>query len=589
MATLDVAQSITGIRWSSRISSPEAERQAVAMMQQLRLPDMLARVLAGRGVTVDAAQDFLNPTLKSLMPDPSHLLDMDKAVFRLRRAINERETIAVFGDYDVDGATSSALLSRYFAALGHDIIIYIPDRAKEGYGPNLKAFEMLRAQGAKLIITVDCGTVAFEPIAAIKLQGVDVMVIDHHMAESKLPNACAVINPNRIDQDSDCSHLAAVGVTLLVLVALNRALREESYFKSIAEPDLLQWLDMVALGTVCDVVPLKGLNRALVSQGLKVMASRKNLGIAALSDVARMNEPPSTYHAGFLIGPRINAGGRVGESWLGSQILASDDALECADVAAKLDAYNAERQAIEVLVLEEAIAQAQRQSNQPCIMVASQGWHEGVIGIVAGRLKDQFERPAVVVSINQQNVGKASARSIAGADMGAAVVSAYAQGLLLAGGGHAMAAGFSLDMAKADAVAEFLNQRLSPAVSRYALERVWLYDAVVTVDALSLEMVAQLEQAGPFGMGNPGPRFVIANAKIVHCDRMKDKHLRAVITDASSKGRLTAVAFNSVDSPLGIALENAAGKPLHLAGTAKCNRWNGRESVQFLIDDMAVA
>lgn len=588
MNTQPQFQSITGIRWAPRIATPEAERQAIAMVQQLQLPDLLARVLAGRGVTIENAADFLNPTLKALMPDPSHLLDMDKAVARLMRALEQRETIAIFGDYDVDGATSSALLNRYFSALGHEAIIYIPDRMKEGYGPNLAAFETLRAQGVTLIITVDCGTVAFEPIAGIKLQGVDVVVIDHHMAEPRLPNACAIVNPNRIDQDSNCGHLAAVGVTLLLLVALNRTLREAGHFAAKKEPDLLQWLDLVALGTVCDVVPLKGLNRALVAQGLKVMAKRGNSGIAALCDVARMNEPPSTYHAGFVIGPRINAGGRVGESWLGSQILSSDDALVCTEIAAKLDAYNAERQAIEQQVLEDATRQAETQSNQPCIVVSSQGWHEGVIGIVAGRLKDLFERPAVVIAANE-GIGKASARSVTGADMGAAVVSAVTQGLLLAGGGHAMAAGFSLSMNKLETVTAFLNERLSPAVSRYALERVWLYDAMVTVDALSLELLAQLEQAGPFGMGNPGVRCVIPNARIAHVDRMKDKHLRIMVTDASSKRRVTAVAFNSVGTSLGDALESGAGAPIHLAGTAKCNRWNGRESVQFLIDDVAVA
>jgi len=588
MSTPALFQSISGIRWVPRIATTEAERQAVAMVQQLQLPDMLARVLAGRGVSVDTADAFLKPTLKALMPDPSHLRDMDKAVARITRAIEQQETIAIFGDYDVDGATSSALLSRYFSAIGREVLIYIPDRMKEGYGPNLKAFETLRSQGATLIITVDCGTVAFEPIAAIKLQGVDVVVIDHHMAEPRLPNAQAVVNPNRIDQDSDCGHLAAVGVTLLLLVALNRSLREAGFFAATPEPDLLQWLDLVALGTVCDVVPLKGLNRALVAQGLKVMTQRRNQGIAALCDVARMNEPPSTYHAGFLIGPRINAGGRVGESWLGSQILSCEDPLECAQIAATLDAYNAERQAIEAQVLEEAVAQAERQSNQPCLMVASQGWHEGVIGIVAGRLKEQFERPAIVIAV-KDGIGKASARSVTGADIGAAVVSACTQGLLLAGGGHAMAAGFSLSMEKAEAVAAFFSERLSPAVSRYALERVWLYDALVTVDALSLELIAQLDQAGPFGMGNPSPRCVIPRAKIVHMDRMKDKHLRLVVTDESSRGRVTAVAFNSVDTPMGTALESGAQTLFHLAGTAKCNRWNGRETVQFLIDDIAVA
>ncbi len=577
--------SVNGVRWLPRIDSPQGERQALAMMQQLGLPGALARVLAGRGVDVESAEPFLNPTLKNLLPDPSHLRDMDAAAARIAQAIVAGETVAVFGDYDVDGATSTALLKRYFAALGRDILVYIPDRAKEGYGPNIAAFEQLKAQGATLILTVDCGTVAREPIAAIVAQGVEVIVVDHHMAEPELPSAL-VVNPNRLDQDSEYGHLAAVGMVFLLLVALSRTLRTMHFFADKPEPNLLQWLDLVALGTVCDVVPLKTLNRAFVAQGLKVMAQRGNAGLRALADVARLDEAPNTYHAGFLIGPRINAGGRVGAANLGTRILSSEDAAECEQIAQQLDAYNAERQAIEMSVLEAAMAQAERQANMPCSIVAGEGWHEGVIGIVAGRLKEAFNKPAAVIAV-ASGKGKGSARSVSGADMGAAITAARIDGLLSAGGGHSMAAGFSLDMANYDAFVAYLNARLSAAVDAYAHERAWLYDGLLSVRGLTLSLLDQLERAAPFGMGNPAPKWVLSDVRVKQCSRMKDKHLRVMLSDNTGNGWLSAVTFNSVGTPLGDVLENAGSKALHVAGTAKRNRFNGTESVQFMIEDVA--
>lgn len=603
----------SGLPWRARIHTIEQERNAHAMVQHYGLPDALACVLAGRNIAPENVHDYLHPTLKKLMPDPSHLLGMKEGVERLVRAITAHEKIAVFGDYDVDGATSTALLKNYFSVIGHELMMYIPDRMKEGYGPTIAAFDLLIKQGVKLIITVDCGTVAFEPIAHAKAHGVDVIVIDHHLSLPELPHAVAVINPNRIDQESDCRNCAAVGVVFLVLVALNRALRETAFFSSTRvrgevgrggalvqpppqpspvsgggrkEPDLLQWLDLVALGTICDVVPLQGLNRALVSQGLKIFAKRTNSGIAAICDVARLDEAPGTYHAGFVIGPRINAGGRVGESALGSQILTQTDPAICAAIAQKLDGYNAERQAIEASVLEAAMDQAQAQHNNPCIVVASHGWHEGVIGIVAGRLKEQFGRPAAVISL-AGGKGKGSARSVTGADFGAAVIGAKQQGLLLAGGGHSMAAGFTIAEDQLDAFTAFLNDRLSRAVADYALARAWTYDALVSVAAITPEWLEAIHQAGPFGMGNPAPRWVIPQARVVRCDRLKEKHIRAIISDVSSKKSLTGMAFNAVGTPLGDWLEQVGAQPLHLAGTVKANRWQGRESLQFMIDDAA--
>jgi single-stranded-DNA-specific exonuclease len=593
------AISVNGVRFVPRITDAMQEREALAMSQQLGLPEVLTRTLVGRGVGLDDAPDFLAPSLKAAMPDPSHLLDMDKSTARLCQAIESGETIAVFGDYDVDGATSSALLKRYFAALGIDILIYIPDRMKEGYGPNIAAFENLKAQGAKLIITVDCGTVSYDPIAAIAQQGVDVIVIDHHMALPELPKACAVINPNRIDQDSDCGHLAAVGVVFLVLVALNRELRARRHEDSSPnamrsakndEVNLLPFLDMVALGTVCDVVSLTGLNRAFVAQGLKVMAQRQNMGLNALSDIARLDEAPNAYHAGFLLGPRINAGGRVGAAELGSRLLSSHHKDECADIAQRLDGFNNERKAIEASVQEAAETLAESQANQPCIIVAQHGWHEGVIGIVAGRLKEAYSRPAMVIALSEDGTGKGSARSVSGADMGAAITSAKLEGLLIAGGGHAMAAGFSLKADKLDAFIDYMNSKLESAVADYQQGRAYHYDALLSAGGANLSLLNAIDKAGPFGMGNPAPRFVVPSARIYDVARMKDKHLRLALGDADGgKARLKAVCFNCVGTPLGDALEYHHKKQaITLAGQLKRNRWQGYESAQFIIDDAAL-
>ncbi len=585
-AICGIERSAKGIRWLPRLQGMAQERQAAAIAQQYGVAHTVARVLAARGVTTETVTDFLSPTLKSSLPDPSHLQDMEKAVARLYKAIIENETIAVFGDYDVDGGTSSALLKRYFAAFGKDIIIYIPERMSEGYGPNRKAFETLHGQGVNLIITVDCGSVAFEPIARANKLGMEVIVVDHHISEAALPEAHAVINPNRLDQESDYGHLAAVGVTFLLLIALNRHLREQEYFSNdMRESDLMQWLDLVALGTVCDVVPLKTVNRALVTQGLKVMAKRHNPGIAALYDVAGINEAPNAYHAGFVIGPRINAGGRVGQSSLGSELLACDDPLRCAGLAKQLDQFNAERQAIEAQVLEDAMAQAEPYADDSVIIVASEGWHEGVIGIVAGRLKDQFHKPVAVISL-RDGIGKASARSVSGADIGAAVTSARMEGLLIAGGGHSMAAGFSVEEHKIEMLREYLSTRLGSAVDDYFAGRSLKIDAVIQARAATLDLVNALEQVGPFGMGNPGVNLVLPDQRIVHSTILKEQHIKLITTDDSG-AKVTAMAFRAVGTAVGDMLLSANNRSIHLAGSLKRNRWNGNETAQFIIEDCA--
>ena len=582
MLTTPSITTASGIPWVMRLVD---ERPAYAIAQAHGIPEIIARIIAARGVAIEDADAYLKPSLKNSLPDPSHLRDMDAGVARMVQAIEQRETIAVFGDYDVDGATSSALLMLYAQAIGITLLPYIPDRVKEGYGPNIAAFDTLIDKGTSLILTVDCGTLAYAQVAHANARGCDVIILDHHTAEAHLPKACATINPNRLDETSEHRTLAAVGVTFLFLVAMNRALRTKGFFSAgQSEPDLLSMLDIVALGTVADVVPLKGLNRVLVAQGLKVMAARRSVGLAALMDVARLDEKPGTYHLGYLLGPRINAGGRVGEAGLGLELLTTQDAIHAHTMAQTLDRYNQERQAIEAGVLAQAMEKAEAQANQPVMLIASEGWHQGVIGIVAGRIKEQWQRPTAVVAL-EGGMGKASARSVDGADFGAAVHSAHALGLIEAGGGHAMAAGFTVREDKLDALHSFLNERMAGAVADYAAGRTLKLDGWLSCAGATLELLEQIEQAGPFGAGNPQPRFGLREVSVVNISVMKEKHLRLVLADKNGKGRLNAVAFSVAGTTLGEALTSR--KTLHLAGSLKKNQWQGNTSVQFMIDDAA--
>lgn len=572
----------SGLPWVMRLID---ERDAYAIAQTCGIAEPIARILAGRGINVDEASSYLSPSLRASLPDPSHLRDMDIAIARMCKALMQTEKIAVFGDYDVDGATSTALLIRYMRSLGVDILPYIPDRVKEGYGPSIPAFEALIHQAVSLIITVDCGTLAYAPIAYAKTRGVDVIVLDHHTAEATLPEALAVINPNRLDETSPHRNLAAVGVTFLFLVGLNRALRTQGFFSDTrSEPDLLAHLDIVALGTVADVVSLRGLNRVLVAQGLKVLATRSHIGLAALSDVAHIDESPGTYHLGYLLGPRINAGGRVGHADLGMKILVEEDANRAAEMAAQLNQYNAERQAIEASVLEQALALAEQQKNMPVILLAHTGWHQGVIGIVAGRIKEYWQRPCAVIALDGE-IGKASARSVPGADFGAAVHQAHALGLIEQGGGHAMAAGFSVYAHQLDALHRFFCERMAGAVSDYQSGRTVKLDGWLSATGATLEFLDLIDKAGPYGAGNPKPHFAFKDMRVVKRTVMKDKHLRLMLTDTNGKGRITAVAFNVLDTPLGEAL--VTRNRLHIAGELKRNLWQGQESVQLIIEDVA--
>lgn len=577
--------SLTGRAWRLRQAD---ERLVMGLVHQHQLPECVARVLAARGIASEAVPDFLNPSLKASLPDPSELLDMDVAAERIASAIVGGETLAVFGDYDVDGATSSALLLRYFQAVGAKGLVHIPDRQKEGYGPNAPALLALKEKGAALVITVDCGTLSFEPLEAAHEAGLDVIVADHHQGEARRPKAHAIVNPNRLDESSPHGYLAACGVVFLLLVAVNRRLRQSGFFAQRKEPDLRAWLDIVALGTVCDVVPLVGLNRALVAQGLKIMAGRGNLGLKTLMDVAGLSEAPGVYAAGFVVGPRINAGGRVGRSDLGVRLLTTQDETEALQLARELDRLNGERKQIEMKVLEEAQMMASAQDEKtPLLLVSGEGWHPGVIGIVAGRLKEQFHKPVAVVAM-EQGVGKASARSVPGYDFGAAVIAAKEAGLLVAGGGHAMAAGFTVEADKLEALHAFLAARIADPEALKASAQRLSVDAVISLGGATTGLVSQLEQIGPFGQGNPNIRVVIQGARVVKMDVVGEQHVKLLLADTMGAGRLTAMAFRAVGTKLGEALLEGRGQLLDVAGQMRINRWNGNESVNFTLDDVAL-
>ncbi len=584
---LNVARSFSGLNWRPRL---EDARAALTLAQRFELPEVVARAMAGRGIGADTAEEFLNPRLATQLPDPGHLLDMEAAAERIVSALVAGEKIAVFGDYDVDGATSTALLTRFFGALGADILIHIPDRMKEGYGPNGHAMKALAAKGAKVVITVDCGISAFDALEDAANEGLDVVVVDHHVAEERLPRATAIINPNRLDESSPHRQLAAVGVAFLLVVAVNRAARARGYFSTARpEPDLLQWLDIVALGTVCDQVRLTGVNRALVTQGLKVMARRANAGINALADVAKLDSKPEAWHLGFMLGPRINAGGRVGRPDLGARLLASDDPDAARALAHELDAFNTERREIEAQVLEQALAQAEAQggAERALLFISGEDWHPGVIGIVASRIIERFHRPVCVAGVSG-GTAKGSGRSIPGINLGAAVIAARQEGLLVNGGGHAMAAGFTVTTEKLDALGAFLEARIARQQAEMGEEtgRTLLLDGALAVRAANTEIVQRLQQLAPFGQGNSEPRFVIPAARIGKADVVGENHVRLFLSGEDG-GRLKAIAFRTADTPLGQALLGAGQVPVHVVGKLRADNWMGRDDVQLLVDDAA--
>jgi single-stranded-DNA-specific exonuclease len=589
-AFLGVTQSARGLQWRDRLS-PRFEKTAIAISQQHGLPELLGRVLAVRGVTVESVTDFLDPTIKALMPDPSSLRDMDKAARRLADAIIRRERVAIFGDYDVDGACSSALIVRFLAHHGALSRIYIPDRIFEGYGPNAAAIGTLVEEGAKLIVTVDCGTTSFEALEEARKLRTDVLVLDHHQADAMLPAVHALVNPNRHDDVSGQGHLCAAGVVFLVLVATARELRRRGYYASgQSEPALLDNLDLVALATVADVVPLAGLNRAYVKKGLAVMQARQNVGLRALADTAGLSEAPTPYHLGYILGPRINAGGRIGDAALGARLLTSEDETEAARMAALLDKLNKERKSIEAGMLESAQAEAagliEENPDLPLLMVGSEDWHKGIVGLVASRLTDRFQRPSCVIAWEKEGTGTGSLRSISGVDIGSAVRAAVAKGLLVKGGGHAMAAGLTLERSKLNDVRCFIEAEVHEA-ARGARERAGLeIDGVVVPQGVTTEFISLLDRAGPYGQGNPQPRFALPHVRVRFAKVVGENHIRCVL-EAADASRIEAVAFRAHGQPLGDMLTSAAGMPLHIAGHFRRDTWGGREKIELLIEDAA--
>jgi single-stranded-DNA-specific exonuclease len=586
-AVLDVARSLLDKKW---VFTPTDERLSVAMAQAHGLPLIVTRLLAARGIGMDGVSGFMNPTLREQMPDPYVLRDMDRAAARIADAIEKGESVAVFGDYDVDGATSSALLKRFFNALGLPLAVYIPDRIKEGYGPNAAALQTLRDQGADLLVTVDCGITAYDAIAAGTAAGLDIVILDHHRAEPALPDAHAVVNPNRIDDNSGLGHMAAVGVTFLAIVAVNRLLRQRGFYNDKKpEPHILKWLDIVALGTVCDVVPLTGINRAFVAQGLKVMAMRQNPGLVALGDIAGVSSEAGTFHAGFVYGPRVNAGGRVGEAALGWRLLSTEDPLEARVLASKLHDYNTERKAIEDGVLAEALdmVAARGANDDHVIMVAGEGWHPGVIGIVAARLKEKYNRPACVIAFDDNGIGKASGRSAGSIDLGAAIIAAKQNDILIAGGGHKMAAGFTVARARFAELTDFVNAHVSAQMDGAVVQPELRVDHVLSVSSLAIEMAEKIASLGPYGAGHAEPRFVLSAVKIIKPTVVGEKHVSCFLQDTAGGGSVKAIAFRAMDTALGEALLKSGGTSLHLAGHVTINNWQGRQSVNFQIVDAA--
>jgi single-stranded-DNA-specific exonuclease len=589
---LGVEHSLTGRPWCDRLDDA-SRAQALAIAQSHGLPDVVARVLAGRGVTASAAEAFLEPKLRTLLPEPFALAGMETAVARLAQAVQRGETVAIFGDYDVDGAASAAILGEFLAAAGAPFIVHIPDRLTEGYGPSEAAVHALAASGARLLVMVDCGTTGHAAIAEACRLGLDSVVLDHHQAPEQLPGAVAVVNPNRQDDVSGLGHLCAAGVVFITVIALNRQLRQAGFWaKREREPDLFASLDLVALGTVADVVPLVGLNRAFVRQGLAVMRARARVGLRALMDAARLDSAPEAFHLGFLLGPRINAGGRIGDAGLGVRLLLTQDEVEARSIAADLDRLNRERQVLEQAMVAEAEAQAlgllgpDETNHAPVLVAASAHWHPGIVGLVAARLKERFRRPAFALAMPDGASAVGSGRSVPGVDLGRAIRCAVEAGLLLKGGGHAMAGGVTLPVSAIEAFRAFLIEKLSAAVDLARSSEHLAVDAALTAAGASPELVKAMAKAGPFGSGHPEPVVVLPAHRVVEAAEVGAGHVR-VRLKAGDASTIAGIAFRAAEQPLGQALLAARGQALHVAGHLAIDRYGGGERVQLRLCDAA--
>ena len=552
------------------------------------LSEIVAKLLSIRKKNIEDIGLFLNPTIKNLMPNPLTLKDMENAIERTYQGIKKRELIGIFGDYDVDGATSTALLARYFLSINQKIQTYIPDRKREGYGPSVEGFNNLIKLGTKIIFTVDCGTLSFEPVKIAQSQNIDVIVLDHHQSDLKLPNACAIVNPNRYDDTSKLNYLCAAGVCFIFLAALNKKLRDRNWFEEekINEPNILNFLDLVSLGTVCDVVPLVDLNRAIVTQGLKVLKKRSNLGLKTLYDLCKIESQPTTYHLGYILGPRINAGGRVGKSSHGAELLASDDPQRTYQIANDLNKSNKERQSIELMLSEKVNSEVKNFQDDPVLILTGNGWHEGIIGIVASRIKEKYNKPTILISINE-SLGKGSARSIFGFDIGTQIIKATQSGIVEKGGGHKMAGGFTIKKENIPLFRDFLIKNFKKSkLSSSKIVNLYL-DSIIAPSALNEEFYSEIERLAPFGSGNSEPKFVIENLQVITSDLVADKHIKTVL-HAKDGSVIKSIAFNAKDSPLEIYLNKKNKKKFNIAGIMNLNEWRGKKSVEFIIEDISL-
>jgi len=577
--------SVTGKNWILKRFDQE---KIVYLKDNFFLDEITAKLLVLRNIKKEDINSFLNPSIKNFLPNPNNLLDMKKSSLRTLEAIKNKEKIGVFGDYDVDGATSTALLGRYFNEIKLSYELYIPDRKTEGYGPSIKGFKELIEKNVKVIFTVDCGTLSFEAIDYAKSKNIDVIVLDHHQSEINLPKAYSIVNPNRLDDKSDLQYLCAAGVSFMFLVSINKELRLINWFKknSIDEPNLINYLDLVSLGTVCDVVPLIGLNRAIVKQGLKILKAKKNLGLKTLLDICKIETNPSIYHLGYILGPRINAGGRVGKCSHGANLLLNSNPKEVFKLATELDQYNKERQILEKDLIKKILIESENKLKDPVLILQGSNWHEGIIGIVAARLKDKFNKPAIIISING-NIGKASARSIVGFDIGSAIISATQEKILLKGGGHKMAGGFSINISNIEKFKEFIFRKFKNINEDLTQQKPLLLDSKIAPSAINLEFYDKINVLSPFGSGNPEPKFIVENLKPVNSKVVGDKHIKSILV-ASEGTSIKTITFNATDNELGAYLLKKNNNTFNIAGKLSLNEWRGQKNVEFIIDDISV-
>ena len=578
-------QSVSSKNWTSKEFNSD---DIIFFKTNYFLDEIVAKLLSIRKIKKEEIKFFLDPSIKNILPNPFILKDMDRAVDRTVSAVLKKEKIGIFGDYDVDGATSTAILGQYFKSLNIDYEIYIPDRKNEGFGPNEKAFTKFINLGVSLIFTVDCGTLSFEPINFAKNNGIDVIILDHHQSEIKLPNAHSIVNPNRFDDRSELNYLCAAGVCFLFLIALNKRLRDQNWFKLnlIPEPDLINILDLVSLGTVCDVVPLVGLNRAIVYQGLKIFKKKKNLGLKTLIEINNIENNITTYHLGYVLGPRINAGGRVGKSTHGANLLLNTNAKETFKIASELNNYNKERQILESKLLNEILNTDFQINSDPVIILHGENWHEGIIGIIAARVKEKFNKPTIIIS-SVSGVGKGSARSIYGFDIGSVIIGAVQNNILVKGGGHKMAAGFTINMNKIDEFREFVFKKFRSINMNLEEKKNYYFDAEISPSAVNIDFFEKVYSLAPFGSGNNEPRFIIQNLKVLNSKIVGEKHIKSTLLGSDSTV-IKTITFNSVETELGSYLLKKNKKNFNIAGKLSLNEWRGQRNVEFIIDDISV-